>query len=77
MSTPAHLEPIPLPMVLYLSGEVNKVGDMMQAVRTENLSFTISQTPHDASRTAKALQFLIEQATVALTAFEKASQNRT
>lgn len=72
--TAPHLTPIPLGLVLALSKHVMLTGDLMQAVRTENLAFTCSMTPWDASRTAKALRFLITQAEAAALAFEAAAK---
>ncbi len=72
--TAPHLVELPLPIVLALSKHVHDVGAMMYAVRTENLAFVSTQTPHDASRTAVALRALIATAEAAAFAYEMAAK---
>ena len=72
--TPPHLKPLPLNIVLALSKHVSDTGSCMQTVRVENLEFGATCTPHDAGRVAKALRYLITQATAAALAFEAAAQ---
>lgn len=74
MTTPPHLTPLPLPVVLHLSKLVHEADSLMHATRGENLAFVCSQTPHDAGRVAKALRFTIELATRAAAEFEKAAK---
>lgn len=76
MSTPPHLQQIPLVHVLHLSQRAGSVRDLVNAMQAENQSFLISQTHHDAGRVAKILRFIAREAEAAASAFEAAAKTK-
>ncbi len=74
MSTPDHLQQLPLLLTLNLSQQAREVSDLARTMQLENQAFQISQTPHDAGRVGFVLRRIAERAALVALEFESAKR---